>query len=1201
MLYSQTYQMYKIYIKETGMPPGYIHKILRVMRLTTIMLFAFLLQVSANGLAQKINLSKTNVPLKAILKELRLQSGYDFVYSEEMLQQANPVNLHVKGGNIETVLKTIFIDQPLSYHIEAKTVVITTKENAVFATPLSAVKDVDVSGKVLDEQGRGLPGVTVSVKGTPIKTVTDKDGGFMIKATKGEDVLIFSSVGMQSQQVSLNGRAELTVSLKAAVTALGEVTINTGYQTIKKADMTGATVNIGSAELEQRYTPNIINNLEGRVPGLVNYRGVTTIRGVSTIYAAKDVLYVVDGLPIEGSIANINPYDVDNITVLKDAAAAAIYGIRGSNGVVVIATKKAKGLGTTVEFGSNVTVTAKPDINFNLLSPSQQIDLESSFFSSNYYKTGPGTLTATALNITRGNAITPVQYAYYQLAQGTITQSQLDSRLAGFKQNDFRKQFSDNVLLKDVLQQYNLAIRTNSAKYNSSLVLNYKNDNTGIINAYNQQINIFYKGTYHVSPWLDADFGVNSIIGDIKGSSSSFATSGTNVSPYLQLLDNNGNKAYYTTNDYNAYNTSPTRYSMQVNHIDELGLDSRITKQYNTRYFANFNAKIISGLSFSPQFQYESGVNNISAYSEQDSYIMRYLNNIYSTPSTTAPGTYTSLLPGSGGKLATTNTTRNAWAARAQLNYQKTFDKHAINLIAGTEFRQTHSYGTKGLLLGYDEQLQSQSTTNVNFPGLYTYSQTYTGAFKPSFGPIGLYNTYLSNPIGLVVDTVHRTNSGYGTATYTYNNKYNAFGSYRIDYADVFGLDKKFRGRPLWSAGLSWNASNEEFMKRVTWVDYLKVRGTYGITGNINLNATSFLTANSTLTNAATNLPVSVVTSAANPFLTWEETATTNLGIDFALFNSRLSGSIDWYHKNTTNLFTTTRIDASEGFTSQIINNGGLVNNGIELALNYTWLKSRSKNGFTWESQVVLAHNNNKITYIDEVSVTPVQLVQGGYKIGYPVNSLYSFQYKGLNGVGQPQWLKADGTLSTVALTSNDLSAIVYSGGTDPKNTIALTNTVHYRGFSLNVLAVYYGGQFMRAMLPDVYSGVPYASMPAFLANSWTPTNTNTIIPGFGQYAPSNYPGSSATPAYHLPNSDAWVRAGDFIKIRNVVLGYQLPKRYVEKLGTKNVRLTFQLNNPKALWTKNTVGVDPETVNPTTGIGGARIPTSYVLGINFNL
>jgi TonB-linked SusC/RagA family outer membrane protein len=1193
--------MYKFYIKETGVPYGCLHKILLIMRLTIVILIATLMQVSAAGFAQKITLSKTNAPLKTIFKEIRLQSGYDFLYSEQLLQNAKPVDINVKGADVEDVLKTLFNDQPLSYSIQDKTVLITVKEPSLLDNIIAKLEEFTVSGKTVDENGNPVAGVTVNIKGTQKYATSDGNGYFSIKVGNENDILIFTSVGMEKLEVAVANQRSLTIKLSTSSTILGEVVVNTGYQTIKKEDMTGATMTVGSSELKQRYQPNIIDNLEGRVPGLVTYRGNVEIRGVSTINARKDVLYVVDGLPIDGTIANINPYDVESITVLKDAAATAIYGIRATNGVIVITTKKGKNKRTSIEFSSNLTLTQKLDISFHLLNPAQQVDLESSYFNSSFYKTGPGTVSATAGNIAKGTFITPIQYAYYQLAQGQITQNQLDSKLASYKQNDFRKQYTDNALLKNLLQQYDLAIRTDGDKYNSSLVIDYKTSNTGIINAYNNQLNIFYKGSYHISKWLDAGFGVNGIIGKIKESNSSFATDGTNVSPYMQLIDANGNRTQYTTNDYNMYNTTPTRYSMTVNHLDELGMDSRITNQHNTRYFAILNAKIIPGLTFSPQFQYENGITDISAYSEQNSYIMRYLNNEYSTLLGTTPQSYSSLLPQSGGKLATTNYTTNSWTARAQLAYKKQFGKHGIDVIAGTEYRQTESKGTNGLLLGYDDQLQSQSTTSVSFPALYAYSQTGSATFRPGFSPVGLYNTYFNNQIGLVTDTLHRTNSGYANATYTYDNKYNAFGSYRVDYADVFGLNKKFRGKPLIATGVSWNASDEDFLKTVTWINYLKARATYGITGNIGQNVTSVLTANSTLTNAATNLPASVVISAANPDLRWEKTATINLGIDFALFNNRLSGTLDWYRKRTTDLLFTTRIDPSEGFTSQIINNGGLINKGVELSLNYSWLKPQSKNGVSWSSLLVLSHNNNKITYVDEVSALPLQLVQGGYQIGYPVNSLYSYQYKGLNNVGQPQWLKADGTLTTVALTANDLSAVKYSGSTDPKNNIALTNTVYYRGFSLNILLVYYGGQYMRAVVPDIVSGVPYGSLPSYVANSWTPTNRNTLIPGFGQYAPSNYPGSSAVPAYQLPYSDAWVRAGDFIKIRNIVLGYQLPQLWASKLGTRNVKLTFQLNNPRALWTKNNVGVDPETVDPLTGIGGAPVLTSYVFGINFNL
>jgi TonB-linked SusC/RagA family outer membrane protein len=1193
----KTKQMYKIYTKQTGITAGYIHKFLLIMRLTTVILIATLMHVSAAGLAQKISISKKNVPLKSVLKELRNQSGYDFVFTENLLQQAAPVNINVNGVEIEEVLQSIFSKQPLKYTIRDKTVVISAKEPSIMDRVVDFFKDIVVNGTVTDENGKAVAGVTVSIKGSNKKTTTDAEGKFSITANKQDDVLVFTSIMTDTQEIDLANRTQLTVSLKTKTNLLQEVSVNTGFQTIAKQRMTGATVTVGSEEIAKRYNTNIINSLEGRVPGLVNYRGTTTIRGVSTINASRAVLVVLDGLPIEGSIANVNPYDVESVTVLKDAAAAAIYGARAANGVIVITTKKAKGGRTTIDFAADVTLTEKPDLSYNMLTPAQQVDLENSYYS-NYYTNIAGTIANTATAINRGDPITPVQYAWYQKAQNQITQAQLDNRLNDFRQNDFRQQYTDNALLSTVLQQYDLSVRTDGNKYNSSLILNYKTTNSGIINAYNRQLNIFYKGTYQFSKWLDVNFGVNGILGKAKASASSFATSANNVSPYLQLLDASGNRMYYTTGDYNMYNANPAsmpKYSMNVNHLDELEQDQRLTKQNYTRYFANLNLRILPGLTFSPQFQYESLINNSSNYSEPDSYIMRYLKNVYyKVPQGTTPETYKNLLPENGGKLATTNSTGDYWTARGQLSYRKAFGKHGIDLSAGTEFRQTRDKGTNGLLLGYDDQLQSQSTTTVNYPALFAYNTSQT--FKPNSSTTNLYNTYLNTPIGLIPEITHRTNSGYAVANYSYDNKYAASGSYRIDYADVFGLDKRFRGKPLYSAGLAWNISNEEFMSAQKWIDFLKLRTSYGITGNMSQDVTSFLTASSTLPpNAATNAPVSVVTNAANPELRWEKSATFNVGLDFALLNKRLTGALDWYRKKSTDLLFTQRIDPSEGFTSQIINNGGLVNNGIELSLAYSWTDPTKVDGIQWSSTLVLSHNKNKITYVDEVSVLPIPLVQGGYRVGYPVNSLYSFQYKGLNNLGQPQWLKADGTLSTVALTGSDMNAIVYSGGTDPINNIALTNEVYYKGFSLNILAVYFGGQYLRGVYPEIYAGgLGYSGGPSYLLDSWTPGNTTTIVPGYGQYSPGTYPGTSVTPSNHLRYSDTFVYSGDFIKIRNVTLGYQLPAKLAHKLGSKGVGLRFQLNNPKSLWVNNDVNIDPET-------GGARTLTSYVFGLNFNL
>ncbi|SMC66065.1 SusC/RagA family TonB-linked outer membrane protein [Pedobacter africanus] len=1188
--------MYKNYTWNPGTAKKLRHKILLYMRLTTVIILASLLQVSAATFGQKINLSESNVTLKSILKEIRRQSKYDFYYDGKLVPDNQKVSVYVKDATLQEALNTVLNGLDLFYDIEGNTVSILKRVKQHSTQNKSNQKAIDVRGRIVDNEGRPLPGATIRVVGTNNVTLSNANGEFMLKDVAADAILDVSFTGFTTKRLPAGANLG-TIALEVSNNNLQEVVVNTGFQSIQKEKLTGATVTITSKELEKRYTPNILTNLEGRVPGLVNYRGTTTIRGVSTFNnGARSPLYVVDGLPIEGSVANINPYDVETITVLKDAAAAAIYGVRASNGVVVITTKKANQNGTTIEFATDVTLTDKTDYDkFNLLTAAQQVDVENAYTTWLFTNptSGPANITTYNNQINQGLPVTPIVYLNLQLAQNLIPKSQVDAALAQYRQNDFRKEFAEKALRNQLLQQYNFAVRTGSDKFQSSLLLNYKTDNNAIANAYNRQLNIFYKGTYMPLKWATIDFGINTVLGKAKESNSNFATSPLNVPSYLRLEDADGNRQYYTTADYNQYttvnnSTIPQLQSMLVNHLDELEKDIRNTRQNFGRYFVNLKVNIIDGLTFSPQFQYENNSTTARTYSESDSYAMRYLRNSFTTRAGTAPNyTYTYLTP-QGGRLATIQQNVDAWTARGQLDYIKQFKKHEINVLAGMEFRENLTKGSRGLLLGYDDQLQSQSMNTVNFAALSTMSNS--TFFKPGINPSGVYSANIGNFIGVVPETRSRSNSVYANATYTYDSKYNVFGSFRKDYADAFGLDKKFRGRPLWSTGVSWNAHNEDFIKSQPWINFLKLRATYGITGNIAPGLTSLLVANSAVpANAATQLPVSEIQSSANPQLRWEKTATANIGIDFTLFQGRMNGALDIYRKRGSDILAATRIDPSEGFLSQIINNGDLLNNGIELNLQYQWFKPSKASGFGWSSNLVLSKNKNRVTYVDQIANTPQLLAEGGLKAGFPVQSLFSFQNAGPNSVGASQFYKADGTLTTGLLTSEDVGAIVFSGGLDPKINVTLINELSYKGFSLNILGVYYGGHFQRALQPTFVTGSAYGSLPSYTLDAWTPNNTDTYIPGYGQYAPT-----TALSPVQINNSDVFVRPSDFIKIRSVGLGYKLPRELTSKLGGRNVSLRFQLNNPKAVWIKNKVGIDPET-------GAAPTLTSYVFGLNFNL
>ena len=1177
------------------------------MRLIVFLLTTAFLHAQASGVAQTVTLSGKSITLKEVFTAVKSQTGFMVFYSDPVIKQARPVTVSAKDMPLDAFLKQVFSSQPsLKYTIRGKTIFVIEKSLSSNSKPTAPdLPDqpamLPISGLVVDSSGNALPGATVGVVNSKTIVTTDAQGMFNIDIKKG-DILVISFVGYQTKEVKisdaqLKSSALITIQLFPAINSLEEVAIvNTGYQRINRINSTGSSVTVGSAELSKRNATNILRNLEGTVPGLVQYRGNATIRGVSTLQANSGILVVVDGLPIEGSIADINPYDVESVTVLKDAAAASMYGARASNGVIVVTTRKAKEKGkTTIELSGNLTVINKPDYSYNnFMTPAQQVDWESEYYKW-WFDGGDGTvpnpITQFENNfIALGKYITPIQYAYYQSKKDPagMPKSKLDELLDDYKQNDFPQQFRDKAILNQVIQQYNFAIRTNNGRSQNNLVVNYTTDNSGIIRAYNRSLNLFYKGSYNIGNWLEMDYGVNTVQGRIRGHNSKFAANPFNVPSYINLFDDAGNRAYYSTDKFNAYNTltetTPELFSTKFNHLDELERDFVNTSISNTRYYVNLNFKIMKGLTFTPMFQYEDIRRDSSTYSEADSYTMRWLQNVYTTRSGTPCNyTYRHLLP-PGGKLATSNLKSPGYTTRAQINYDRELDAHRFIALAGVEFRQTRTYGNRGLLLGYDDQLQTQQTANVNFGDLFALNRG--SIWNPNYN-VGYFDFPDVSTMGLIKDEVHRFGSGYANLTYTYNRKYSLFGSLRKDYADIFGGDEKYRGRPLWSVGASWVASNEDFMQDMSMIDFLKLRSSYGLTGNIR-NVTAFLAA-TTGTNVVTRLPNAFVSDPPNPSLRWEKTTSFNFGLDFAMLNNRLRGSLDLYRRKGTDLFAKKRLDPSEGFTSMTINNASMLNHGVEFNLQYDFIRPSTTRGFRWTANLLGAWNRNKITDVDELDGNPLTVASGNsYRVGYPVRSIFSFRFAGLSDAGVPMWYNAKGEPTTEALGATDAEALVFSGDADPRRNLAFNNDISWRGFTLSVYAVYYGGHYFRARpVPFGYLEPVYAALPSYLLNSWTPINTNTDVPGSAQYYQIL---RSAQHEY----SDNLVRRADFLKIRNIVLAYELPGQIASKMKSTGLRIRFQVNDPKALWTRQTdVHIDPET-------GAAPIPTSFVFGINAN-
>ena len=1167
------------------------------------------LNVAAQSVKDKtVTLDMTQVTVKQFFAEVKKQTGLNFIYSAELAKSFPKVTVKAQNRPVRQVLNEVMNSINCTYDVEGNIVTVTRK--------LSGARTRTVSGVVKDDTGEPLPGVSICIDDSKVCTITDVNGFYTLKVPANACDLKYSFVGMDNAIVHLRqGNGHMNQDVTMTSSAQLEEVIVTGYQDISKPKMTGAVTTITADKLDDRYTTNIVSNLEGRVAGLSTYGGEMKIRGTSSLYAETSPLIVIDGVPVETKISDINPYDIESINVLKDAAATAIYGARASNGIIIITTKNAKRKGKIdIDFSANLTIWEKKNVDYHdnfYMNAEEQVDVESKYYDWFYFTHDPederfkqqSAIEQTAAGIAQGGKISSLKWAYYQNALGNWSENQLKQEIEHLKKNNFAKEFADAVYKQQVMQQYNLSLRSSSEKFQSNLTLNFSHDNDGIINAGTKNFNVNYKGSYDVAKWLTARFTVNGIFNRQQSMGYDYSIQNDNpwyFPAYESLYDSDGKmKKMYGWMDGNAY------WDYAPEGLDDLGSyltdryydNTQLTKRQHMRYHGDLLFKIIKGLTVETQFIYETDHQNVSWYANPQSHVARVIRNafvdyqngqlVYNTPKT-------------GGLRRDTNTDGQYWTWRGQVNYSNTFGKHSIVALAGLEFRETKTWGSNTLMLGYDDQLQSSSTQSVNFDILSKMENSpYYQAGVSGYGsyPAGQFawDPYIDGSLQPVIETLHRYGSGYANATYTYDDRYNLFGSFRKDYADIYGLNTKYRGRPLWSVGAGWLIHNEAFMKDVKWVDFLKLRASYGVTGNIYQGATSYMTATSSDVNEINNLPYGKIQSPANPNLRWEKSITTNIGIDFSFFNNRLRGALDYYNKVGKDIFAQRQIDPTSGFTSMVVNTASMKNNGIELSLTYDWFRAPSRDAFAWTTNFTFAYNKNKVTDVENPAVRASQLISSPYKTGYPTSALWSYQFAGISSEAGIEGMTTyyiepgeDGTPTTTTSPGpKSIDVLVYSGQSEPKVVMGMDNSFRWKGLSLSILMAYYGGHKMRAIPFDETFAFSYSPVASYFLDAWdAETNPNSDIPGVGRYA-------SRAIGSETQYVDRSVYDASFLKIRNVVLGYDLPNEWIRHLGMSRLGIRFQIDNPKALWTANKVNVDPETL-------GLRLPSSFIFGLNVN-
>lgn len=1125
-------------------------------------------------------------PLRVVLESVSKQSNYKFVYTDELKVDGYKVSVSSKNESAQGLFNKLFNPINISYSIKGNQVVLGIIQTVAEKTTQSQSKPiVKISGVVVEENGDPLPGVTVQNVTKNKYSSSDLDGKYTIDASQG-DKLVFSSIGMSGYETIVGRTSVMNISLKPDAIALADVVV-TGYQTLSKERATGSFSVVTAQKMADKLNTNVMDKLEGLTTGLTNYKGTVQVRGLSTINGKKDPLYVVDGVPYEGDISAINPSEIANVTILKDAAAASIYGARSANGVIVISTRGGIKDRTAVEYSTTLSIAPMRDSReyLNLMNSSELVDWQREMFD-----------TYHAPTYDKRRYMNEVTELLYLNEAGKINDTQLDEQLNVYRNRNNYDQIKDNFLRTPLVNQHNISLRGGADKYTYSASANYTytgKENKGIGS---DKFGYNFRSTYQFFKWLKADLGVLGTIGNeeydngglMENNAQSYLTG--RVPSYNTIFNEQGEQLnwYQSKSQYEMDRlTSLGLRDESFYPLTERGMRTYTAKNNYLNINIGLSAKIIEGLTISGRYQMENYVNKYSQYYNPESY---YLRNLLNNSTKIVDGQIEHLVP-EGGYINETRSDKNSYTMRAQIDYNKTFrEKHDLTVLVGAERRAIRSTSTFVEKWGYDKLSLAHSfidevVLNQTQPGTESLDNSYThksGGYPDTFK-----------------DKEDRFVSFYGNASYVYNDKYSVSGSIRMDQSNLFGTDPKFQYKPLWSVGASWLANKENFLKGVRWIDQLSLRATYGINGNIAKDSGPYLIAYSSGITSWTGDFASSISSPPNSGLRWEKTNQLNIGVDFSLFSNRLGGSIEYYSKNTKDLLGDVAVDPTSGWTSLQLNYASMFNKGVEISLNSENIRTRK---FTWGTSLNFSYNKNEITEFEnsESSVSSY-LTRPNTREGKPFNALYSVRWAGLDETGKPQAYKADGTIvnTTGKLTAEDL---VYSGTTTPPYAASLINNLSYKKFRLSFMFLYYGGHVMRDIMPQMLTSTSFSTnQNKNIANYWKnpgDERDSNISPAYTRNA-------SSTSTYLWYGADKHIKKANYIKFKEITISYNLQNEWLKRARIESITLNAQIENIW-WWGSNNKDLNPENWNGTNiYMGGpsyltrtALNPTTFIFGLS---
>lgn len=1151
-----------------------------VMRLMAILLIASL-QLPARTVSQTVSLSVKGTTLKKVMASIEAQTGYVFFYDGSVLKNAKPVTANITNMALDKALHDVFENQPVGFSIKEKTINLFRKDPGVHAKEESPVSPVftalpppTVHGRITNEKGEAVAGVSIAIKGGKVVGVTDNNGEFTLNNLADNATLVFTAVNMETLEVRLNGRTELALKSRAKVNQLAdvEITANTGYQVVRPNEITGALTVVSNRLLNQQKGTSILNRLDGVVPGLSftigkintnpsNNTGIT-IRGLSTINGPLDPLIVLDNLIYEGSLSNINPDDIENITVLKDAAATSIWGARAGNGVIVLTRKKGRfNQPMQVEYSDNFSVVSKPDLySVSRISSADFISAEQFLYNQGYYA------SSISVNPFTRTSFTPAVEIFIARTNGQISASDSATRIDALKGVDIRDQYNKYFYRTAFTQQHSLNVRGGSGAAAYLFGVGYINGRDNL-DAPNEQFNAHLENAFKLGPKLTVALSNYFTLNNQQSGRPAYdnITIGNVRVPYLSFADASGNPLpvdiglrggftdtagggkllnwkYYPLTDYS--------HAVAKNRLSELVSD--LSVQY----------QILSWLKATARLQYQRQQSDSRTLYDLDSYNAR--NQINTFSSYGANGNLVYAIP-MGGILNMNTSTIETQSGRGQLDADRTWGQHHLTAIAGAEVRKIHAFGNGSTLYGYNEN----PLTSANVDLVNQYPTYFGGSSSIGSGPTlsDVHNNYVSI---------------YANGSYTFRQRYSLYGSVRRDGSNLFGANTNDRWKPLWSIGGAWDISRESFY-RFAPIPYLKFRLTYGVSGNVDPRRTALPVARYSTANPLSNLPFARISTLNDPNLRWEQSAMLNLGLDFATKDRRILGSLDFYYKKGTDLYGTVLYDYSAWGSNNVIprNIANMVGHGLDMSIT-----SRNINGvFGWNTSLLFNYQTNKTTaYLTTASAGQVSnLLFGGGSIlpivGQSLYAIAAYRWGGLDANGNPQGY-VNGSLSTdyiairnEANAKGDGSNFVVKGSAIPVTFGSLINSFSYRHFELSLNIAYKGGYYFSKPALSYSALAANGQADASYANRWQKAGDEklTNIPSF------QYPINSDRDNFYQA-SEINVLKGDHIRLQYVNLSYDWKTK---------LRLHVVASNLGILWRANKEGYDPDyasTIRPSTNI-----------------